>query len=304
MITALVVDAEDPPLSGTERAAAIDHAQVVLRGLGTAALAHPHATLHLLASGTALAVLRRAAAQLDAKVSFAAPIGEEVIRLRASALVEQGWRARGLPQQLVTVAGAVRQPRVFAASPHTTLRSLVALAQPTTLGWVALFGGEAMERGDTLGHAISTRTLAPRLLLVLPARHALVRRAKAAHQTWLRRAQSACAACAMCEPRCAENIPIAQVLRALSAGGVVRPSTKLVSSAAACTSCGACDLVCPSSLSPSRIVGDLGQRVRAGGVFSARGSRVVAPLDRGLWIARQGLARYDREPPLSVSPVT
>ena len=304
MISALVVDAEDPPLSGTERAAAIEHAEVVLRGLGTAALAHPHAALHVSASGAALEALRTAAARLEAKVSFAAPIGEDVIRLRASALVEQAWRARGLFQQLVTVGGAVREPRVLAASPDTRLRTLVALAQPTTLGWVALFGGEAMDRGDTLGDAISTRTLAPRLLLVLPARHSLVRRAKAAHTTWLRRAQSACAACAMCEPRCAENIPIAQLLRALSAGGVVRPTTKLVSSAAACTSCGACDLVCPSSLSPSRIVGDLGQRVRAGGVFSQRKTRVVAPLDRALTIARQGLARYDREPSLLVLAAT
>jgi Fe-S oxidoreductase len=75
----------------------------------------------------------------------------------------------------------------------------------------------------------------------------------------------------------------------------VRPATRVIAQAATCTSCAACDLVCPSSLSPSRVISELGRRLRQVGAPKTSQLRNVVPLDRSLAIARLGLARYERE---------
>jgi Fe-S oxidoreductase len=92
---------------------------------------------------------------------------------------------------------------------------------------------------------------------------------------------------------------VPEILRTLVAGGRAR-SPKLAA-AAACTGCGACDLACPQAISPARIVGDLGVRLRAGGVAPPRrGPRGAPRLPEELALARLGLLRYARSRPATL----
>ena len=71
-----------------------------------------------------------------------------------------------------------------------------------------------------------------------------------------------------------------------------------IARALACTACGVCDAVCPSSLSPRALVTSTRDRLRAA-VGSAQRAGAVKPvhgLDIGLLTLRLGLGPYDRAP--------
>ncbi len=282
-VRALVIDATDPPLGGTERVLATLAPDAVLRGLGLVALAHPRARLSAeVTDPQAGEALRREAARLGAQLGIIESNGlvgahRHSLRVRPSALAEAAWRERvGPAAHALTIAGAIECPRVLAAPPSASVEALVRAARPTARGWVALWGGaagELVDRDTTIGALVALAR--PRLLLVLPAGHALVRRARTSLGTWLRRAQSACASCGLCAPACPESIPAPDLLRALVAGGPVRSGggarTNRLVAASACTACGACDLGLPSvhlacalDVRPRRAAAQLGRtRVRA-----------------------------------------
>src|SRR5581483_4481785 len=91
--------------------------------------------------------------------------------------------ARPDAPRFVTVAGAVARPSVLAVRAEATVDELVAQAGGATDdAWVAL------ERGS--------------LLLVLPAAHEQVRRARTPIADWLVRAASACEGCRQCSEAC------------------------------------------------------------------------------------------------------
>ncbi len=310
--SAYVVDARDPPLGATERVLATVAARDVLRGLGIAALASPRAKLTVETDDEgAREALRREAERLGATIAIGqsrAARGE--VRLRPSALVEVAWRERApSPAHVLTIAGAVELARVLLAKPTSTVGELVASAGPHTPAWVALWGGATgalVDRSASVAELVAEDRA--RLLLVLPAGHGLVRRARTPMASWLRRAQSACASCGMCAPACPEGVPAPDVLRALVHGGPAlrgngARSPKLTT-ATACTGCGACDLLCPQALSPARIVGALGRDLRAAGVAPPRPvtRRTATPLEEGRALARLGLARYARAVSLDIVP--
>jgi ferredoxin len=294
---ALVVDVRDPPLGAAERVVAIAAAEAVLRGLGRHALAHPRARLWVEGPDDAVSALLETAARLEAAVAHRPP-SSAGLRLRPTALAETSWRERGAARHALAVCGAVAAPQVFLVEDHT-VGELVGRTQPTARGWVALWGGaqgSVIDREARVADLIDD--VAPRLLLVLPQGHALIRRARLPLSAWLRRAHSACAGCAICAPACPRSIPVPEILRALTLG---RASPRLIH-AIDCTACGACDLMCPQAISPGRLVADVGRRLRASELSApARRPRRERRLEDATALSRLGLSRYATQPPLSLT---
>ena len=94
------------------------------------------------------------------------------------------------------------------------------------------------------------------LVMVLSARHPLVRRLRTPVSGWLLRAASACEGCRVCSESCAHLQPheVVWTLATLRDDGVA------LAAAAACTGCGLCDAMCPSALSPRALVVDVKAR--------------------------------------------
>ena len=300
-VRALVADAAcDPPLGAAERVVATVAAEAVLRGLGAAALAHPRARLYAESDDAAArAALLEAAAHLEATVIVRdrAPHVATELRLPATRLAEDTWRAAGSGGGVVVaVAGAVERAVVILAPRDATVAALAARAVPSARAWVALWGGGAAQvvaREARIGELVEDPRAARRLL-VLPARHALVRRARTPLAAWIRRARSACAGCGICAPACPASLPVPEMLRALAGGA----GGTLAAAAVDCTACGACDLACPQAISPARIVDALGRQLREGGVAAPpRRRRVTWSLPREAAMLRMGLQRLDRAAP-------
>ncbi len=184
--------------------------------------------------------------------------------------------------RVLSIAGAVEAPRVVAVD----------------LAWVALWGGVVVDRSETIGALVEACPTAARLLLVLPAGHALLRRARLPLTASLRQLQSACASCGACAPACSSGVQVSTVLRVLGRSRSARLPLAALETASACTGCGACDLACPVGLSPMRLVGEMAQRFSA--PIATRALRTLT-LDPHLAQARAGLACCAR-PPLTLQP--
>jgi ferredoxin len=293
--------ASDPPLSATARGLAIARADDVVYGLGAVALARGHRELALAtrdpearaALARALTAIGGRARLIDADDAWpAVAAGSRDELLPADALVQVADAARGRPAAAyLTVAGAVREPRVLACAPSTTMAELVALAGGSDDDdWVPIAGGapagRLVARDDRLDQVGS-----PSLVLVLPAGHAWARRLRTPVADWIWRAASACASCRACSDGCpaalAPHALVAAVAGARDDGGVA-PAAALD-----CTGCGLCDALCPSALSPrALVVGVRDELRRRGGSGGAR--TLAVGLDRALLTLRLGLAGYER----------
>jgi ferredoxin len=290
--------ASDPPLGATLRALATERADEVLYGLGMVAVARKAEALTLVVRHVdAGEALRAAAARLGAVVEIAhAPdawppaVGDAV---DARALVEAAERARGrAPSCYLTVAGAVREPAVLAVDEGAAVEELVAQAGGAVDDdWVAVAGGAPA--GALADREATLAALGrPSLLLVLPARHEVVRRLRTPLGDWLVRAASACEGCRACSDACARLMPHA-VLATLT---TLRDDGVDLATALACTGCGLCDAVCPSALSPRALVVDVRDRFRAAAVAHAHTNPPANGLDVALLTQRLGLQPYDRTP--------
>jgi ferredoxin len=309
--------ASDPPLGATARVLATARAADVVYGLGAVALARGHRQLALaVTDGEARAALARAIAELGAAVTLvdgsdawpavAAGARDEVLPATALVAVADAARARGA-KAYVTVAGAVAEPAVLACAPATTMAELVARAGGALDDdWVPIAGGapagRLVDRAATLAE-----TGAPSLLLILPARHAWVRRLRTTVGDWLWRAASACEGCRACSDACPVGLEAHALVATLATGrdDPYQPSlrdswygTRTAPAAfAGCTGCGVCDAVCPSSLSPRALATAVRDRLR---VEPATGAR-RAGIDRALLTLRLGLSEYDRKPVVTLS---
>jgi ferredoxin len=273
--------ASDAPLSGTLRAIACARAEDVLLGLGALgglkiAVRHDDAEL----------ALREAARRLGA-------VKLEIVRLPdawppsvdgpdARVLVAASPRRKD-SARYVTVAGAVGEPSVLPVRGWARVEELVARAGgPLDDDWLPVIDHQLVDRdAEWMG--------AP-LILILPARHPLVRKLKTPVSDWLLRAASACEGCRVCSDSCAHLSPheVVWTLATLRDDGIA------LAAAAACTGCGLCDAMCPSALSPRALVVDVRERMRGANV-KFPDKKIVAGLDVKLLTQRMGLADYDRE---------
>lgn len=182
------------------------------------------------------------------------PLTAGVLVIDAAAAIALG---AGTPvvERTMTVAGAVARPGVGRVPVGTTVDDLVAAAGGATCGpaWVALgdgpLAGRPLDRDDVI-------TKATRAIFVGAAGSDLVRRARLRLGDAVRRSLSACERCAMCADVCPPRLLGGrlrpdELMRALSTPVVAREE---LAAALECTSCGLCDVACPSGLSPRALI--------------------------------------------------
>jgi Na+-translocating ferredoxin:NAD+ oxidoreductase RnfC subunit len=155
--------------------------------------------------------------------------------------------------------------------------------------WVPIAGGAPAGRVVTR-EATLAEAGAPSVVLVLPARHALVRRLRTTVGDWLWRAASACEGCRACGDACPSGLATHALVATLATG---RDDGVATAAFAACTGCGVCDAACPAALSPRALAVDVRDRLAHGGVTAPAAAR-RAGIDRALLTLRLGLAVYDR----------
>lgn len=293
--------ASDPPLGATQRALATARADDVVYGLGAVALARGDRTLALaVADGDARAALAAAIARVGAIVELVdAPDAWPAIDARAddevmpaSLLVAVRDEARGAAAAAVSVVGAVAEPTVLTCVLSTTMAELAARAGGALdEDWVPVAGGapsgRLVDRDATLADVGATSTV-----LILPARHEWVRRARTTVGDWLWRAASACEGCRACSDACPASLPAHALVATLSTG---RDDGVAPAQFAACSGCGVCDAACPAALSPRALATDVRDRLARGQV-AAEATTLKAGLDRALLTLRLGLGSYDRSP--------
>lgn len=286
----VVVDlASDPPLGRSLAVTAIEEAARIVEGAGAAMLAskarrgviavrdaaaHKSIAQALKAAGAKTLSVARAPEvwpslgldrDLDCKYAWILD-GERLLDLEAAAL------GRSRAARRVTVAGHVARPGVIALQQEVTVEALVAAAGGSTVpadAWVALDGG-------AYGGALADREAAVRssLLLVVPASHHLVARARLSIADHLRRAASACEGCRACTEACPaalDGLPLQPhaIVAALAAG---HDRASQTAAAPACVGCGVCDAACPGGLAPSALLGAVKARIAQEG---------LPPIERG-----------------------
>lgn len=279
--TVLVDLAGDPPLGASLRTIAVEEAERVVAGAGAAFVA---------AAARRVVIAVRDAASQQAIAQAAARLGAVAIEVER---VPEVWPTVGIDRDLgchypvildgealldleaaayaheraprrVTVVGHVARPGVIAmqhrAAPES-VEALVLRAGGATVdadAWVALDGG-------AYGGVIANRESAPRspIVLVLPADHALVLRARVTLSEHLVRAASACEGCRACTEACPVFLdggalePHAVVL-SLALGA---EASGAIAEASSCVACGVCNAACPGGLSPAALVTDVRARL-------------------------------------------
>lgn len=324
----VVGDLGAEPLLSRSAAALIErHGELLLDGLGAAALATGAQRLVLaVPEGPLLAPTRALCRGRSVELLVTPPaypsrpgllLGDAserawivpASRLVAFGAVVQGRQDRQDRQgraapHLCTIAGAVRAPQVVdlaALSPSE--RTPVALvrrcggAADGAAAWVAIRDGAP---SGVLWPAESELPIGCQELLVLPASHELVRRLRRGEPAFLERARNACLSCRLCTDLCPEaqaGVELAphRILRGLALG---KSPSLFTDEAARCTGCGTCSALCPAELLPASQL----RQLQTGTPLTPledrdpeRGVGLPPPrqVGRALLLARLGLADYD-----------
>lgn len=269
--SSIVVDlADDPPLGASLEAVALEETARLVFGAGAL----------LLATGARRAVFAVASRAAERALVMAIALhahpsaGLEVVRLpawwptaglahdlgRADAFtlageelldIEAAALGRRRAPHRLTIAGAVRRPTILrweSASP-TAAEAVLAADGALAADWIALDGGIAGRP------RLAEEQPRSSLLLVLPRRHGLVRRAQVSRAEWLRRAGSACQGCRACSERCPAFLlgTGLEPHRAIALALTGRPAPSAIRFCLS-AACGVCDLACPAELSPRTLV--------------------------------------------------
>lgn len=280
---------------------AADHATLseapddVLTGASIlAAAAGADRAVVLVAPADALALERRRSSQPDVRVMTAPPLhplssprvlaawladhtafdgatAADFAIHGAGEAVAVAYAARGRTrlERWVTVAGAVRSPGTFLVPQGTTVSTLLRLAggrsTEAAQPWQA--GREGLAPA-ALSHGIRPHDSA---VLALSGDASLARNAALSMTDALRRINSVCTRCSLCDHACPVGLDPSSGFRGPLAGldsvrwGSVTDGPALPRGLAQCVDCRICDTVCPTGLPVGRVAGELARQLRRGG---------------------------------------
>jgi Na+-translocating ferredoxin:NAD+ oxidoreductase RnfC subunit len=187
--------------------------------------------------------------------------------------IARATRGAAVTHRLLTVTGAVTQPKTLWAPIGTRIRDVLAWAgdiQPerwssrTPEDYAVVVGGPMMGRvASSLDEPVTKTTSG---LLVLPRDNAVVRYMTRPLTSWVRRGISTCDQCRDCTDLCpryllGHNMQPHKVMRAINYG-MARPADK-VTAAVLCCECRLCEAyACPLELSPMAYYVSIKQELR------------------------------------------
>jgi Na+-translocating ferredoxin:NAD+ oxidoreductase RnfC subunit len=196
--------------------------------------------------------------------------------------VQQAAKGDPVVRKLVSVAGAVREPKTFWAPVGMAFRELIELAGGATQAQIGVFvSGIMMGRLTFDLDDVVTKTIAG--LIVLPRDHYLVQRKERPVEAMHRIGKSACDQCSYCTEFCPRyllgyDVQPHKVMRSL---GFTLAGTGLWNqSAELCCACGLCTLyACPEDLFPKEACDRSKSDMRAVGIkFVQQKAVVVHPM--------------------------
>lgn len=195
------------------------------------------------------------------------------------------WRSthdEPVVRKIVTLNGAVAEPKLIDVPIGTPIRECIALAGGAQLErYVVILGGPMMGRmvePDGIDKEVVTKTLGG--ILVLPYNHALAVRRRKPIERIRSEARAACIQCNFCTelcPRYLKGHPLRphEVMRSFALND---PDHPLLAQATLCCECGICELyACPMGLSPRIVNAHLRVELRSRKVsipaFESEGNR-------------------------------
>ncbi|MGC9332881.1 MAG: 4Fe-4S dicluster domain-containing protein [Anaerolineae bacterium] len=188
--------------------------------------------------------------------------------------IARATRGATVTHRLLTVAGAVAQPKTLWVPLGTPIRDVLSWAgniQParwssrTAEDYAIVMGGPMMGRVAPSRDEPVTKTTSG--LLVLPHDNAVVRYMTRSLTSWVRRGISTCDQCRDCTDLCpryllGHNLAPHEVMRAINYG-LARPADK-VTAAVLCCECRLCEAyACPLELSPMAYYVSIKEELRA-----------------------------------------
>ena len=221
----------------------------------------------------------------EARFDGAAPADFVVVSAFDAAAAAAAARGRPLRATWITVAGRVRNPGTVRVPLGTPVAALARLAGgcPGGARPYRVARGQLRPAGSSEGV-----TGADGLLLYLPEGHLLVRNDDLPLDALLRRADSACARCGLCDASCPSgDVRPARLLDALRAPGGLGGAD--LGATGACTGCRVCETACPVGLGIGRIARETAARMNRGGRPEAPASRRLRLMPRDAMRFRLGL---------------
>jgi len=233
-------------------------------------------------------------------------VGAVVTNVATLLDIKNALHGQPVTSRVITVAGAVRQPKLIRVPIGTSIAECLALAEGTSVASYAVFvGGPLM--GDECTREAATSTYVTKTtsgLVVLSEDSYLVRMRRLPLSHIVRRTASACIQCQMCTdlcPRYLNGHPLFphKVMRAI---GNNQTAVEALKSALLCCECGICEFyACPMGLSPKAVNQIVKKQLSAQGVRFKRELGVTCrpremlsyrKIDTTRIMARTGLLKY------------
>ncbi len=218
-------------------------------------------------------------------------------------------KQKPVTDKFVTVVGEVSNPVTVRMPLGASLEETVAQAGEITVDDPVYFvGGPMMGR---IGSGSDPVTKTTNAVLILPASHPIVMRARRSSSMDLKRAASICCHCNTCTDLCPRHLlghPIDPALFMRAASNNDFRSLYPYLNAAFCCSCGVCEMyACPQGLSPRSLLADMKAGLRCAGVRPPQGveagpvrpEREYRKVPEERLRARLGLTKYDKEAPMN-----
>jgi len=247
-------------------------------------------------------------------------VGVLVQNVQTLAHVADASTGRPVTSRVVSVHGAVRQPKTIITPIGARISSLVEECGGTTVANPVIMTGGAMmgQIQESMDSTIGKTTSG---VYVLPKDHPLIRMKSTPLENTLRRAKVACEQCSFCTMFCpryliGHSLYPNQIMQAVGWNAEVKP--EIIAGAYLCCECGICGVLyaCPTGLTPDRYNGELKKKLteqkmpnpHSKKLTQVRMEREARRIPVETLIKRLGLIEYDKvsvwvPKPLEVSEV-
>ena len=236
-------------------------------------------------------------------------VGCIVINVETLLNIVNALKGKPVTETYVTITGEVASPLTVKVPLGITVSEAVALA-----GREELSGMVVIEGGPMMGQIVEPDkplTKTSKGLIILPAKHSLIKEKSKSFLEIVRQSKAACIQCSRCSDLCpryllGHKLEPHKIMRSLSYG---KSEVEIVEMAFLCTECGLCEHYgCPMHLSPRQVNARLKKELLAKGVVASKKAQEKAranPLGAYRKVpskrlkSRLGIETYEHPAPLT-----